>query len=256
MIKFKKMKISLLKQHVALSCLYALVFTLIACSKQAGHAFTPTITPRNDTTPAASAGPALKYLALGDSYTIGQSVAAEARFPAQTAQILKQAKINFSTIDYIATTGWTTNSLLAAINSQNPASNYDIVTLLIGVNDQYQQVDTTLYRIRFTQLLGKSVVLAGGRSARVFVLSIPDYSATPYVSVSDKARVRAEIDAFNAINKQVTLANNLAYLDITPSTRQASFDNSLIAGDGLHPSGTEYSKWATMLAPMIQKALQ
>jgi lysophospholipase L1-like esterase len=206
--------------------------------------------------PAVTTEPRYKYLALGDSYTIGQSVAVEARFPEQTAQILKLQKINISKIDYIATTGWTTVNLMSAINSQNPPANYDIVTLLIGVNDQYQHLDTGGYRTRFTQLLNKAVQLAGNRPSRVVVLSIPDYSATPFVPAPQKPNVSAEIDAFNTINKQITLANNIAYVDITPPTRQAATDNTLVANDGLHPSGTEYKKWAVLLAPIIQKVLQ
>ena len=196
------------------------------------------------------------YMALGDSYTIGQSVSPTDRFPAQTAQLLIGESLRATTLQYIATTGWTTSSLLSAIASQNPTPNYDIVTLLIGVNDQYQGVDTATYRTRFVQCLQKAVQLSANRIARVFVLSIPDYSATPFVPASDKARVSREIDWFNAINKQVTLQNNIAYIDITPSTRLAATDPTLTANDGLHPSGKQYAVWAQMLAPLIKKSLK
>lgn len=210
--------------------------------------------PPSDTTSTSDSSGA-KYLALGDSYTIGQSVQESERFPAQTVELLSQ-NINIKDPEYIATSGWTTTNLISAINSQNPAKDFDIVTLLIGVNDQYQQRDTAGYRERFSELLTKAVDLAGGRKTHVFVLSIPDYSVTPFVSESNKARVSMQIDQFNAINKEVTLQHRIAYIDITPSTRQAANDPSLIASDGLHPSGKEYAVWARMLAPLIRKVLQ
>ena len=222
-----------------------------------------TITPHDSTPPPADTVPVhhdtlinYTWLALGDSYTIGQSVSATDRFPAQTAQLLAGENLQTNSLLYIATTGWTTSNLLSAIASQNPTPNYDIVTLLIGVNDQYQGVDTATYRTRFIQCLQKALQLAANRTARVFVLSIPDYSATPFVPASDKARVSMEIDLFNAINKQLTLQNNIAYIDITPSTRLAAIDPSLIANDGLHPSGKEYAVWSQLLAPLIKNALQ
>jgi lysophospholipase L1-like esterase len=195
------------------------------------------------------------YLALGDSYTIGQGVTAADRFPAQTAAWLLQKGFSIDTLTYIATTGWTTNNLQAAINTQNPAP-HDVVSLLIGVNDQYQTRDTTGYRQRFTVLLQKSIELARGKKTNVVVLSIPDYSVTPFAASSDTARIRQEIDWFNDINKSVTLAYNIAYLDITPSTREARNNPALIATDRLHPSGLEYKKWAERLGPLFESALR
>ena len=197
-----------------------------------------------------------KYLALGDSYTIGQSVPMQDRFSAQLAAILKVNGIALKEVEYIAQTGWTTLNLQAAINTQNPSANYDVVSLLIGVNDQYQTHDTTNYRQRFTQLLQKSIALAAGKKERVFVLSIPDYSVTPAVPASQKAQVSMEIDWFNAINKNVTLSFNIAYINITPSSREAATNPSLIANDGLHPSGLDYKKWADMLEPLMRNVLK
>ena len=196
------------------------------------------------------------YLALGDSYTIGQSVLANERFPAQTVGLLKQQGIKISNPTYIAQTGWTTTNLQNAIASQSPSPTYDVVSLLIGVNDQYQHLDTGGYAIRFTQLLEKAIQLANGKKTNVFVLSIPDYSVTPFVAAADKPRVRMEIDWFNAINKRITMAYNVGYTDITPSTREAENNPSLIASDGLHPSGLEYKKWAEMLASKMKAVLQ
>jgi lysophospholipase L1-like esterase len=179
-----------------------------------------------------------------------------ARFPAQTVEILKGSNIHLRTPEYIATTGWTTLSLMNAINAENPKGPYDVVSLLIGVNDQYQGLDTAGYRVRFTSLLMKSIALAGNEPSRVFVLSIPDYSATPFVSPGDKARVSKEIDNFNVVNREITLKNNVTYIDITPGSREAATNSSLVANDNLHPSGTEYRRWAERLAVEMKKVLQ
>ena len=198
----------------------------------------------------------LRYLALGDSYTIGESVAAHERFPYLTAGLLRTNGLSVDDPVYIARTGWTTANLLAAIEAANLGSSFDVVTLLIGVNDQYQGLDTAGYRMRFTQLLQKAVALAGNRRDRVFVLSIPDYSATPFVNEGNKARVGREIDEFNVINKEVTLSYSISYTDITPSTREAATDLSLLANDGLHYSAKAHGQWAELVAPAIIEALK
>ncbi len=203
-----------------------------------------------------SADSSKTYLALGDSYTIGQSVAMEGRFPAQTVAILRQNGLRVADPVYIAQTGWTTSNLQAAINTQNPAPTYDMVSLLIGVNDQYQRMDTAGYAIRFTQLLERAILLARGRRDRVFVLSIPDYSVTPFVPAASKQRVSTEIDAFNGINSRITTSYGVSYTNITPSSREGATNPTLIAGDGLHPSDLEYKKWAELLAPKIRTSLQ
>ncbi len=142
------------------------------------------------------------------------------------------------------------------IATKNPHGLYNVVSLLIGVNDQYQQFDTGGYRTDYTQCLQKAITLAGNKTDHVFVISIPDYSITPFAAGSDTAEIRRQIDEFNAINKEVTLSYNISYTDITPLTREAKTDASLIAGDGLHPSGKEYAKWAELLAPEIEKVLK
>jgi lysophospholipase L1-like esterase len=223
----------------------AAFIVLAACSKKQ-HPFN---------IPPVVTGPVKTWLALGDSYTIGQGVTEAERFPSQTANILKQAGINIGTPGYIATTGWTTSNLSAAIAQQNPPV-HSVVSLLIGVNDQYQLHDTSGYRQRFTSLLNKAIELAGGKKENVFVLSIPDYSVTPFAAGGDTAQIRKEIDWFNAINKNVTGIYNCAYLDITASTREARYNRSLIAADGLHPSGIEYKRWADRLAVMMLPVLK
>jgi lysophospholipase L1-like esterase len=205
----------------------------------------------NDSTIAA----APKHLALGDSYTIGQGVTLEERYPYITSRILEEQGLKTFDLKYIATTGWTTRSLLSAIQ-KHTTSTYDVVTLLIGVNDQFYGVDTAVYRVRFTQLLNKANELVACRTSRVFVLSIPDYSATPFVSPDEKDRVSREIDWFNNINKQVTLQNGITYINITSLSREAANDPSLLAADQLHYSGKEHQKWAQVLAPLVKAALQ
>jgi lysophospholipase L1-like esterase len=221
------------------------LFCLFSCSKKSNSQLI--VTPPADSTKS--------FLALGDSYTIGQSVPSADRFPAQTAALLKQQGKSIAEPVYIAQTGWTTINLQNAIASQNPPASYDIVTVLIGVNDQYQRMDTGGYATRFNQILETAIRLARGMKSRVFVLSIPDYSVTPFVAAADKSRVRMEIDWFNAINKRITLNNGISYTDITPSTREAENNPTLIANDNLHPSGLEYKKWAEMIATKILAVL-
>lgn len=220
---------------------------MAGCTKQNNSGYLPPVA--NDTIHKS-------YLALGDSYTIGESVATADRFPAQAASILLKDSIQFSTPEYIAVTGWTTRNLLNSINSTPPTrATYDFVSLLIGVNNQYQGRSQAEYSTEFTNLLNTAIRYAGNRPARVAVLSIPDWSVTPFASGYDTALIRKQIDSFNVINKQITLANGVKYIDITPSTRMALTDRSLLAGDGLHPSGKEYKKWGGMLAAYIKSAL-
>lgn len=231
---------------------------LLSCTKHNDYSNIPNNPPMQDTIIADSSSPKtnLGWLALGDSYTIGQSVGEAERFPAQTIDLLKAENLLFDAPEYIAITGWTTQNLLDGIAQQNPQGPYDVVSLLIGVNDQYQHFDTSGYRSRFTECLNKAIALAGNNKNHVFVLSIPDYSVTPFAQGMNTAQISKEIDEFNAINKAITEANNIIYIDITPSTRQAKTDASLIAADGLHPSGKEYAQWAALLAPQVKIVLK
>ena len=198
-----------------------------------------------------------KYLALGDSYTIGQGVQTAERYPVQTKDWLVANGITgISNPQIIATTGWTTANLQSAILSQNTTGPYDAVSLLIGVNDQFQGADPTGYETRFTQLIEKSISLANSLPSHVFVLSIPDYSVTPFAMPYNVDRIKKQIDEFNEINKRISLSYNVQYLDITPSTREAKSNLALICSDGLHPSGLEYKKWAERLGPLMKTVLQ
>lgn len=215
--------------------------------------------PAAPVVPPAVATDTLKqrsYLALGDSYTIGQGVGEIERFPYLLAAGLRDSGYRVAPLQYIARTGWTTDELQGAITATTGLGTFDLVTLLVGVNDQYRGRDTASYAPRFTQLLQTAIGLAGGRKERVFVLSIPDYSATPYVPAADKARVRAEIDLFNSVNRNITLAFGVSYTDITPGTRLAAGNGALLAPDGLHYSAIEHARWAGLLLPKTAPALR
>lgn len=236
--------------------LLLIIASQLSCSKKTNiPAIRPSPLPIDPITLPVS-GSSKTYLALGDSYTIGAGVDTSQRFPVQTKDWLLSNGIKMSTPKITATSGWTTTNLETAINNQNPVGPYDVVTLLIGVNDQYQRRDSNGYRDIFINLLRKAIQLTGDKPSRVFVLSIPDYSVTPFAQFRDIATIRKEIDEFNVINKEVTLQYNCVYLDITPSTREAANDPTLIAGDGLHPSGKEYKKWAERLGPLMKAVLQ
>ncbi len=191
-------------------------------------------------------------LCLGDSYTIGEAVEEQERFPVQAVELLKQQNILFEKPVIIAKTGWTTDELSAAVQEQNIQQTFNFVTLLIGVNNQYRQCNLENYRTGFTALLQTAIQYAGGNRNRVYVLSIPDWGVTPFTAQDTKHRtpqqIAAEIDAFNAINREVATQQQVHYIDITPHSRKALTQPELIASDGLHPSGFMYKEWARKLA--------
>jgi lysophospholipase L1-like esterase len=191
---------------------------------------------------------ALTYLALGDSYTIGESVPVSDRYPNQLVALLKANGIIIDPATIIAKTGWTTFELKAEMDRQNIyQTKYDYVSLLIGVNNQYRGLDREQYRKEFKGLLDDAVALAKGKANKVFVISIPDWGVTPFGKQSTKPNISQEIDRFNAINKEETVKAGVAYIDITPGSRKASIDLSLVAEDGLHPSGKMYKEWANAI---------
>ena len=193
------------------------------------------------------------YLALGDSYTIGETVLLADNFPYQTVQLLREKGVSFYAPEIIAKTGWTTDELATAIRQRKTLPSYDFVTLLIGVNNQYRGRTTENFKPEFEALLQQAIKFAGNNKDHVFVLSIPDWGVTPFAEGRDRAQVAREIDAYNNVCKQVSAEKNVHFIDITPSTRLATQDPSLVAADGLHPSGKEYAKWAAELATGIQK---
>jgi len=187
------------------------------------------------------------YLALGDSYTIGQSVAPEDRYPVQLVKKLNEKGIMYADPEIIATSGWTTTNLLNALQNKKTDTPYDLVTLLIGVNNQYQRKTQAQYQEEFASLLHQAIGLAGDNRAHVIVLSIPDYTVTPFARFMDKPLVISQLDSFNRINKEISKTSRVRYLDITWESRKAADDPSLIAEDGLHFSGKEYEIWAAMI---------
>jgi lysophospholipase L1-like esterase len=197
------------------------------------------------------------WLALGDSYTIGESVVPSDRYPVQAVKLLGQAGIYFCEPEIIAKTGWTTSDLLKAINEKKiPVPAYDLVSLLIGANDQYQGRSPAEYRAQINTILQQSVQLAGDKPSHVIVLSIPDYSVTPYARNSDTFFISRQIDSFNAVGKKLATAYKVHYLDMTPESRKAADDPELVAGDGLHFSGKEYAVWAGFLASTVSEILK
>jgi lysophospholipase L1-like esterase len=197
----------------------------------------------------------MQFLALGDSYTIGESVAPTERWPVQLAALLRAEGLNVTDPLIIATTGWTTDELAAGIDRANPRGPFDLVSLLVGVNNQYRGRSRDEYREQFAALLQRAIGFAGGDPAHVLVLSIPDWSVTPFASGRDPAAIAAEIDAFNAINRAEAERLGAHYVDVTAFSREAARDPSLVAGDGLHPSGKMYAKWARLALPAAREAL-
>ena len=198
----------------------------------------------------------IKILALGDSYTIGEGVKQSERWPMQLASQLRKDNLKVDTPQIIAVTGWTTTDLMSAIEKSRLEQRYDLVTLLIGVNDQFQGYSEESYAIGFNKLLVKAIELAGGRPNRVIVISIPDYSVTPFGKRFGSARIRAEIDKFNEINKEIATENRVHYVNVTEISRRAAEDPTLLASDGLHPSAKMYAEWVELTVPVTKSMLE
>ncbi|SMO60163.1 SGNH/GDSL hydrolase family protein [Solitalea koreensis] len=197
------------------------------------------------------------YLALGDSYTIGEAVEEKDRYPVQLVDLLNQQGIHLNLKSIIATTGWTTDELIADIKQAKPEQTFDIVTLLIGVNNQYRRRSIDAYRHDFRRLLRIANKLSGGNKKQVFVLSIPDWSVAPFANDGrDKQVITDAINKFNAVNKEETLNFGVHYINITPTSYLATADDSYIAPDNLHFSGKMYKKWAELLEPVVKSELE
>jgi len=196
------------------------------------------------------------FLALGDSYTIGESVPPADRWPVQLAQLSQNQPVPLATPDIIARTGWTTAELQAAIDNSGNQKAYELVSLLIGVNNQYRNQSPGTYRDEFRELLRTAVRFAGGRAGRVVVLSIPDWGQAPFAEGQDRGYIGSEIDAFNALARQECQQAGVAFVDITDLSRGASRDATQFADDGLHYSGRQMKQWAQRVLPVVQKLLQ
>jgi lysophospholipase L1-like esterase len=205
--------------------------------------------------PGAENMRSIHYLALGDSYTIGESVLEEERWPVQLARLLTDEDIPME-VTIIARTGWTVDELWEGIQSNPPGGIYDLVTLLIGVNDQYRGYPADGYREDFDFMLGKAIGYTGGDPNRVVVLSIPDWGVTPFAAGRDTTQIAEEIDRFNLINWEESQKAGVHYVDITSISREAVSDADLIASDGLHPSGKMYAMWAEQILPVVKDILK
>ncbi|CAC9973833.1 SGNH/GDSL hydrolase family protein [Flavobacterium panici] len=238
---------------------------LLSCSPEESSSETP-VSPKPVTPPPTTQIPttpiskSVNYLALGDSYTIGQSVCETCRYPEQLKTSLKAIypETSFS-LKVIATTGWTTNNLLTAIKEQNPDSNYDLVTLLIGVNNQYQGRDFSIYEKEFPELVTKAIALAKGDKKNVVVLSIPDYAYTSFgmmFGTDGRMKITEEINKYNTFAENYCMINNITFVSITDITRNGLINTSLVASDGLHPSESAYAMFVERILPKVKMALQ
>lgn len=233
------------------SILFTSLFLILACKKAELKSMNTNEIPTTDINQ-------LSYLALGDSYTIGEAVEQSKSFPYQLAAQLKAKGTAVKNPVIIAKTGWTTSELQEGIKSAALKQQFDIVTLLIGVNNQYRGESEEVYRKEFKELLQAAIGFAAKGSSRVFVVSIPDWGVTPFGQQSgrDVAQIAKEIDAFNAINKEETLKAGVSYTDITPASKQAQNDHTLVTTDGLHPSGKMYFDWAVNVTGAVVKSIK
>ena len=203
----------------------------------------------------------LRYLALGDSYTIGEGVEAVGRWPMQLAADLRDAGIAIADPRIIATTGWTTDELAAAMDQAEPLGDWDFVSLLIGVNNQYRGRAVDDYAGEFHRLLRRAIALAHGRTDRVLVLSIPDWGVTPFAVASgrDRQAIADELDAYNAAARECCRAEGVAFVDITGISRLDAVDGAdataMLADDGLHPSARQYARWTDAALPVATRLL-
>jgi len=198
-----------------------------------------------------------RYLALGDSYTIGEGIAAEDRWPVQLADALRDTGLVIDGPEIVATTGWTTDELDAGIDAAAPVGPFDLVSLLIGVNDQYRGRDVALYGPAFSALLERAIGFADGDVSRVFVLAIPDWGVTPFGAHSgrDRDAIARELDAYNASAAAICAVRGAAFVDIAPVSRARGGEAEMLADDGLHPSAALHAEWTRLALPVARRVL-
>ncbi len=203
-------------------------------------------------TPSPDAG--LRFLALGDSYTIGEGVARAERWPEQLAERLRQSGVEVAPPEIVAVTGWTTDELAEGIDRADPQGPFDLVTLLIGVNNQYRETPEADYRAEVGALLGRAVELGGGDPARVVAVSFPDWGVTPFGAADARgpARIRDQVDAFNAIAQAEAESRGIAWVDLADLSRQ---QGDRVVDDGLHPDARAYAAWTDRILPAARAAL-
>lgn len=203
---------------------------------------------------SSSTAKSIRYLALGDSYTIGESVPSDKNYPHLLEKNLKQEGFNVKETKIIAKTGWRTDDLINAIKSEKLQGTYDIVTLLIGVNNQYQHKPIEQYKKEFRTLLKTAIELADDKKQRVFVISIPDYGYTPF-GMKQQKEISNDLDLYNKINKSISAELGVKRFDITPISREGLKRKDLVAKDGLHPSGKMYHEWVDLFSKNIINAI-
>jgi lysophospholipase L1-like esterase len=197
----------------------------------------------------------LRYLALGDSYTIGESVAESERWPVYLAARLASEGYSIETPKIIAKTGWRTDQLQEAIEADGAIGEWDLVSLLIGVNNQYQGKSVESYEIEFNRLVQMALKLAGGNADKVFIVSIPDYGKTPF-GAAKATQIAKELKAYNKVNKAIAKEYDIQYFNITPISEKAKNDLELVADDTLHPSGKMYKAWVDMMFNKVLKMVK
>ena len=198
----------------------------------------------------------LRYLALGDSYTIGEGVEDQERWPAHLVGMLAERGIQVGPPHYVAMTAWTSDELSDAIDAARPAGPFDLVTLLIGVNDQYRSRPVSSFEGEFATLVKRSIAFAGKRAGHTIVVSIPDWGATPFAEGRDRALIGREIAAYNSTAESIARKLGAHWVDVTEASRAMQTDQSLVATDGLHPTGAMYRRWAELIAPVAESALR
>jgi lysophospholipase L1-like esterase len=197
----------------------------------------------------------MNYLALGDSYTIGEGVLLQQSFPYQVVQLLRRGGYECNAPEIIANTGWTTDELQTALSATKLLPRYDFVSLLIGVNNQYRGRTSEEYHSQFESLLKKSVRLTGNQFSHVFVLSIPNWGLTPFANKLDQKKITEEINRFNQINRSIADQQHVQYIDVTSDVEGIAENSDLIIADGLHPSAKEYRRWAELIVEKLKKLI-
>ena len=200
----------------------------------------------------------ISYLALGDSYTVGEAVEKNESWPVQLTNRIKSLGLNIKSPRILAKTGWTTTELISAISSLSIEPSYKLVSLLIGVNNQYKGYDISIYVREFDELLDHAIKLAGNNHKYVFVLSIPDYSVTAFVKNKnlDPLKITKEIQSYNEIALRIANSKMVNYFDVTTLSRKAVDNSWLIANDKLHPSGLMYTSWVDVCFEWVVKTLR
>jgi len=197
----------------------------------------------------------VRFLALGNSYTVGTGVPIEDRWPVQLARRLRQQGLPLPDVRLVAQNGWTTDELMRGTQSAQLSPTFDLVSLQIGVNNQFRGYDLQTYRQEFRQLLETAIGLAAGKSTRVLVLSIPDWGVTPFAMGRDRGQIALESDRFNAVNRDEAEKVRVQHVDVTPLTREKGDQVAFLASDDLHPSGKMYAAWVQLLLPTVLAAL-